>query len=129
MDIEILFYFNPSFVFQDNFLKEIWNNENSSVLDAYQPVFLIALSSYREYNTFSSFVMDIHEKLKGNPSGSFLSSQSGITQNEVSFSTFSRNITSKYRHNKLAQRNPDHLFPSFNLLFMLSNLQCEKHFV
>ncbi|XP_054839893.1 guanylate cyclase 2G-like [Eublepharis macularius] len=65
--------------FEDNFLKEIWNNEkNSSVLDAYQPVFLIALSSYREYNTFSNFVTDIHEKLK-NSSDRFLSSQDEVS--------------------------------------------------
>ncbi|XP_060098656.1 guanylate cyclase 2G-like [Heteronotia binoei] len=66
--------------FEDNFLKEIWNDENnSSILDAYQPVFLIALSSYREYNIFSSFMMDIHEKLKGNLSGSFFPSQNEVS--------------------------------------------------
>nr|XP_056706431.1 guanylate cyclase 2G-like [Euleptes europaea] len=66
--------------FEDTFLKEIWNNENSSsVLDAYRPVFLIALSSYREYNTFSNFMMDIHEKLKKNLSDSFLSSQDEVS--------------------------------------------------
>uniref|UniRef100_A0ACB8FA95 Uncharacterized protein n=1 Tax=Sphaerodactylus townsendi TaxID=933632 RepID=A0ACB8FA95_9SAUR len=66
--------------FEDNFLKEIWNNKNTSnVLDAYQPVFLIALSSYREYNTFSNFIMDIHEKLKKNTSHSFLSSQDEVS--------------------------------------------------
>ncbi|XP_053164969.1 guanylate cyclase 2G-like [Hemicordylus capensis] len=61
--------------FEDSFLKETWNNENSSVLDAYQPVFLIALSSYREYNTYSDFVTEVHKKLEEQqPFHHFLSS-------------------------------------------------------
>lgn len=70
-----------SFVFQDSWLKETWNNETSNVLEAYQPVFLIALSSYREYNIYSDFVKEIHKNLEEKqPSYSFL-----IPQQEVVF--------------------------------------------
>ncbi|XP_062989323.1 guanylate cyclase 2G-like [Elgaria multicarinata webbii] len=66
--------------FEDNFLEEDWNNENSSVLDAYQPVFLIALQSYRDYKIYSDFVKKVHDKLKQQqPSYSFLSSQEEIS--------------------------------------------------
>lgn len=69
-----------AFVFQDNFLKETWNNENNnSVPDAYQPVFLIALSSYREYNTYSDFMKAVQQKQKKQlHSYSLLSSQEEV---------------------------------------------------
>lgn len=74
----------PSFVFQDNFLKETWTNENSSILEAYQPVFLIALRSYREYKTYSSFVKEVYNKLKEkHPSNSFLSPQEEVIINII----------------------------------------------
>ncbi|XP_061491974.1 guanylate cyclase 2G-like isoform X2 [Rhineura floridana] len=71
--------------FEDNFLKETWNNENSSVLDAYQPVFLIALRSYRDYKAYSEFIKEVHGKLKEKqPSYSFFSSQEEVTFTTVS---------------------------------------------
>ncbi|XP_077786995.1 guanylate cyclase 2G-like [Podarcis muralis] len=66
--------------FEDNFLKETWSNGNSSVLDAYQPVLLIALRSYREYKTYSDFVKEVHSKLKEKQlSGSFFSSHGEVS--------------------------------------------------
>ncbi|XP_062831832.1 guanylate cyclase 2G [Anolis carolinensis] len=60
--------------FEDNFFKETWIHENSNILDAYHPVFLIALQSYREYKTYSDFVNEVYEKLKDKQhSSSFIS--------------------------------------------------------
>ncbi|KAJ7325205.1 hypothetical protein JRQ81_018225 [Phrynocephalus forsythii] len=66
--------------FEDNFLQDTWINENSSILEVYQPVFLIALRSYREYKTHSDFVKEVYNKLKEqHPSYSFLSSQKEVS--------------------------------------------------
>uniref|UniRef100_A0A8C8RJJ4 Guanylate cyclase n=1 Tax=Pelusios castaneus TaxID=367368 RepID=A0A8C8RJJ4_9SAUR len=66
--------------FEDNFLKEALSNEkNSSVLEAYQPVFLIALSHYGEHTVYSDFVKQVHEKLKGQPFYSSLSSEDEVS--------------------------------------------------
>ncbi|KAJ6669043.1 hypothetical protein lerEdw1_007852 [Lerista edwardsae] len=69
----------------DSWLKESWNNETSSVLDAYQPVFLIALSSYRE-DVYSDFVKEIHKKLEEKqPSYSFLSPQQEVVSSYAAY--------------------------------------------
>ncbi|XP_053243401.1 guanylate cyclase 2G-like [Podarcis raffonei] len=66
--------------FEDNFLKETWSNGNSSIPDAYQPVLLIALRSYREYKTYSDFVKEVHSKLKEKQlSDSFFSSHGEVS--------------------------------------------------
>uniref|UniRef100_A0A803TBZ3 Guanylate cyclase n=1 Tax=Anolis carolinensis TaxID=28377 RepID=A0A803TBZ3_ANOCA len=66
--------------FEDNFFKETWIHENSNILDAYHPVFLIALQSYREYKTYSDFVNEVYEKLKDKQhSSSFISIQEEVS--------------------------------------------------
>nr|XP_020635632.1 guanylate cyclase 2G-like [Pogona vitticeps] len=66
--------------FEDNFLKETWTNENSSIIEVYQPVFLIALRSYREYKTYPDFVKEVYDKLKEkHPSYNFLSSEEEVS--------------------------------------------------
>uniref|UniRef100_A0A674JFT8 Guanylate cyclase n=1 Tax=Terrapene triunguis TaxID=2587831 RepID=A0A674JFT8_9SAUR len=75
---------NGKFVFfvlqQDNFLKEALSSEkNSSVLEAYQPVFLISLNPYGGYTMYSDFLKQVHEKLKGQPFYSSLSSEEEVS--------------------------------------------------
>ncbi|XP_066477558.1 guanylate cyclase 2G-like [Tiliqua scincoides] len=66
--------------FEDSWLKQSWNNETSGVLDAYQPVFLIALSSYRDYNIYSDFVKEVYKKLEEEqPSYSILAPEQEIS--------------------------------------------------
>nr|XP_060624390.1 guanylate cyclase 2G-like [Anolis sagrei ordinatus] len=65
--------------FEDNFFKETWTNENSNILDAYHPVFLIALQSYREYKTYSDFVNEVYDKLKDKQPSSFISTQEEVS--------------------------------------------------
>ncbi|XP_015744596.2 guanylate cyclase 2G-like [Python bivittatus] len=65
--------------FEAYFLEETWNNENTSILDVYQPVFLIALRSYREYKTYSDFMKELHDKSKEKqPSYSLFSLQEKV---------------------------------------------------
>ncbi|XP_034633004.1 guanylate cyclase 2G-like [Trachemys scripta elegans] len=75
---------NGKFVFfvlqQDNFLKEALSSEkNSSVLEAYQPVFLISLNPYGGYTMYSDFLKQVHEKLKGQPFYSSLASEEEVS--------------------------------------------------
>uniref|UniRef100_K7FL18 Guanylate cyclase n=1 Tax=Pelodiscus sinensis TaxID=13735 RepID=K7FL18_PELSI len=66
--------------FEDNFLKGTLRNEkNSSVLEAYKSVFLIGLSPYGGYSMYSDFVKQVHEKLKGRPFYSSLSSEQEVS--------------------------------------------------
>ncbi|XP_074855782.1 guanylate cyclase 2G-like [Carettochelys insculpta] len=66
--------------FEDNFLKEALSEEkNSSVLEAYKPVFVIGLSPYGGYAMYSDFVKQVFEKLKGQPFYSSLSSEKEVS--------------------------------------------------
>ncbi|KAL7990610.1 hypothetical protein Chor_014040, partial [Crotalus horridus] len=46
------------------FSEETWNHKNISILDAYQSVFIIALTSYRQYKNYSDFMKELHDTLK-----------------------------------------------------------------
>uniref|UniRef100_A0A8D0GB24 Guanylate cyclase n=1 Tax=Sphenodon punctatus TaxID=8508 RepID=A0A8D0GB24_SPHPU len=66
--------------FKDNFFEEALSTEkNSSILQAYQPVFLIALRSYGDHNTYSDFVKRVHNKLKEPPFSSSLASEEEVS--------------------------------------------------
>uniref|UniRef100_A0A8C4Y5Z2 Guanylate cyclase n=1 Tax=Gopherus evgoodei TaxID=1825980 RepID=A0A8C4Y5Z2_9SAUR len=84
LEAKLLGLVNGKFVFfvlqQDDFLKEALSREkNSSVLEAYQPVFLISLNPYGGYTMYSDFLKQVYEKLKGQPFYSSLSSEEEVS--------------------------------------------------
>ncbi|XP_044287369.1 guanylate cyclase 2G-like [Varanus komodoensis] len=65
--------------FDDNFLTAGRNYANTTILDAYRSVFLIALRPYQKYTTYSDFTKEIHGKLKEKQTSyNFLSSQEEV---------------------------------------------------
>uniref|UniRef100_A0A8C0IK00 Guanylate cyclase n=1 Tax=Chelonoidis abingdonii TaxID=106734 RepID=A0A8C0IK00_CHEAB len=84
LEAKLLGLVNGKFVFfvlqQDDYLKDALSREkNSSVLEAYQSVFLISLNPYGGYTMYSDFLKQVHEKLKGQPFYSSLSSEEEVS--------------------------------------------------